>query len=212
MSTSSRSQPNLRQTNGSLIAMPCTRVNGIVCDVRDNSPRSMRSPPVPRDRVKSHCCRIRFAMICASQVPSGMMPPSATTNWPNQIAPTMRAIEPIAANRKSSESTVPIMTRSGGTTVMMLRCSSTWASSCDSPCALASRTRRRSRASSSLRNRSDVRESLPPAISIRSSARPKTRATSGSAMSTDWMRSYGMRRDALVMIPLLIRSSVPSMT
>jgi hypothetical protein len=47
---------------------------------------------------------------------------------------------------------------------------------------------------------------------MRSSASPKIRATNGSAMSTDWIRSYGMRRDALVMMPLVMRSSEPSIT
>ncbi len=56
-----------------------------------------------------------------------------------------------------------------------------------------------------------VRDLLPPAISMRSSASPNSRATSGSAMSTDWMRSYGMRREDLVSTPLVMRSSVPSM-
>ena len=62
-STSSRCQPSRRHTYGSSTATPCTRANGMLCDERESSPRSMRSPSTLRVRVKSHCVRIRLPTI-----------------------------------------------------------------------------------------------------------------------------------------------------
>ncbi len=53
-----------------------------------------------------------------------MMPPMNAKTLPNQMAATERHQVPSTANRKSSDSSVPMMIRIGGTTVMMLRCSS----------------------------------------------------------------------------------------
>ena len=75
-----------------------------------------------------------------------------------------------------------------------------------------SRSARSSFERASVRYRTVVRDSDPPAESRCSSASPKTRATSGSWMSTDCSRSNGTRRDFFQRMPLSTRASLSSIT